>query len=386
MSDVVIIPSNEVPIPTNGGSDNLLSNLMEQAAGTVVSDPTPSPQSTPAPAPAPQDSPEPAPVETIEEDTLPDGEEGTSPENEPTEPKVEDEKPRGQHQSAAAGKRFAEMRVQLREQTKTISELTSQLEALKENPPASEDVTNLKKEVETYKGVLNAFAYQTSDQYKTEVSQPFEKASTAISSLAPSVTQDALNEVALNGDLDDFDRENAYEEIATEAGLQANEISKFVRLAKVRDAAIAKATEFKEKADTFREKFLSEIKGDGKYEVDLTNYTNDAFKAEAESFGLKLDDEGLSEIVKQGRHLAHKIDNASFMKAAILPKVVDALEDARSEIAELNKKIAKLRASNPSATKGVSSNTAPAPAKAPESKSPRSVEDLFGEAMKMSGF
>lgn len=388
MSTESIVP--DAPV-FNVGSDGLFGNLLDQAI-SEVNDPTPSPQSIPNPEPAPAPNPEPTPENPKNpENPEPTPENPENPENtEEQEKKPEDgdddEVPSEVRQSAKAGKRFAEMRVELREKSKEITKLQQEIEALKSKAPEASET--LEAELSQYKDIVSAYAYQTSEEYKSAVAQPFNKANSAISSLAPTVTQEQLNEVALNAELDDFDREGKYEDLAKEAGLDANEMYKFVRLSMARDKAIAKATEFKENADKFREEFLKKL-GGGKYEVDLTNYTSENFKAEADSLGLDLDDKGLEEVLKQGRHFAHKIDNASFMKAALLPKVVDALEDARQQIKELEEKVAKLRSSAPSATKGTGKapqSQAPAPTKQKDDGRPRETSDLFAEAMKMAGF
>lgn len=386
MSTESIVP--DAPV-FNVGSDGLFGNLLDQAI-SEVNDPTPSPQSIPNPEPAPAPNPEPTPENPENpENPEPTPENPENPENtEEQEKKPEDgdddEVPSEVRQSAKAGKRFAEMRVELREKSKEITKLQQEIEALKSKAPEASET--LEAELNQYKDIVSAYAYQTSEEYKSAVAQPFNKANSAISSLAPTVTQEQLNEVALNAELDDFDREGKYEDLAKEAGLDANEMYKFVRLSMARDKAIAKATEFKENADKFREEFLKKL-GGGKYEVDLTNYTSENFKAEADSLGLDLDDKGLEEVLKQGRHFAHKIDNASFMKAALLPKVVDALEDARHQIKELEEKVAKLRSSAPSATKGTGkAPQSPAPTKQKDDGRPRETSDLFAEAMKMAGF
>ncbi len=388
MSTESIVP--DAPV-FNVGSDGLFGNLLDQAI-SEVNDPTPSPQSIPNPEPAPAPNPEPTPENPKNpENPEPTPENPENPENtEEQEKKPEDgdddEVPSEVRQSAKAGKRFAEMRVELREKSKEITKLQQEIEALKSKAPEASET--LEAELSQYKDIVSAYAYQTSEEYKSAVAQPFNKANSAISSLAPTVTQEQLNEVALNAELDDFDREGKYEDLAKEAGLDANEMYKFVRLSMARDKAIAKATEFKENADKFREEFLKKL-GGGKYEVDLTNYTSENFKAEADSLGLDLDDKGLEEVLKQGRHFAHKIDNASFMKAALLPKVVDALEDARQQIKELEEKVAKLRSSAPSATKGTGKapqSQAPAPTKQKDDGRPRETSDLFAEAMRMAGF
>lgn len=359
MSTESIVP--DAPV-FNVGSDGLFGNLLDQAI-SEVNDPTPSTQSIPTPEPTSAPNPEPTPENPENPEPTPENPE--NPENTEEQEKKpkeqekkpedgdDDEVPSDVRQSAKAGKRFAEMRVELREKSKEITKLQQEIEALKSKAPEASET--LEAELSQYKDIVSAYAYQTSEEYKSAVAQPFNKANSAISSLAPTVTQEQLNEVALNAELDDFDREGKYEDIAKEAGLDANEMYKFVRLSMARDKAIAKATEFKENADKFREEFLKKL-GGGKYEVDLTNYTSENFKAEAESIGLDLDDKGLEEVLKQGRHFAHKIDNASFMKAALLPKVVDALEDARHQIKELEEKVAKLRSSAPSATKGTGSH------------------------------
>lgn len=388
MSTESIVP--DAPV-FNVGSDGFFGNLLDQAI-SEVNDPTPSPQSIPNPEPALAPNPEPTPENPENpENPEPTPENPENPENtEEQEKKPEDgdddEVPSDVRQSAKAGKRFAEMRVELREKSKEIAKLQQEVEALKSKAPEASET--LEAELSQYKDIVSAYAYQTSEEYKSAVAQPFNKANSAISSLAPTVTQEQLNEVALNAELDDFDREGKYEDLAKEAGLDANEMYKFVRLSMARDKAIAKATEFKENADKFREEFLKKL-GGGKYEVDLTNYTSENFKAEADSLGLDLDDKGLEEVLKQGRHFAHKIDNASFMKAALLPKVVDALEDARQQIKELEEKVAKLRSSAPSATKGTGKapqSQAPAPTKQKDDGRPRETSDLFAEAMKMAGF
>lgn len=388
MSTESIVP--DAPV-FNVGSDGLFGNLLDQAI-SEVNDPTPSPQSIPNPEPAPAPNPEPTPENPENpENPEPTPENPENPENTEEQEKKpkdrdDDEVPSDVRQSAKAGKRFAEMRVELREKSKEIAKLQQEVEALKSKAPEASET--LEAELSQYKDIVSAYAYQTSEEYKSAVAQPFNKANSAISSLAPTVTQEQLNEVALNAELDDFDREGKYEDLAKEAGLDANEMYKFVRLSMARDKAIAKATEFKENADKFREEFLKKL-GGGKYEVDLTNYTSENFKAEADSLGLDLDDKGLEEVLKQGRHFAHKIDNASFMKAALLPKVVDALEDARQQIKELEEKVAKLRSSAPSATKGTGKapqSQAPAPTKQKDDGRPRETSDLFAEAMKLAGF
>lgn len=392
MSTESIVP--DAPV-FNVGSDGLFGNLLDQAI-SEVNDPTPSPQSIPNPEPAPAPNPEPTPENPENPENLENPENPENPENQEEQEKKpeeqekkpedrdDDEVPSDARQSAKAGKRFAEMRVELREKSKEITKLQQEIEALKSKAPEASET--LEAELSQYKDIVSAYAYQTSEEYKSAVAQPFNKANSAISSLAPTVTQEQLNEVALNAELDDFDREGKYEDLAKEAGLDANEMYKFVRLSMARDKAIAKATEFKENADKFREEFLKKL-GGGKYEVDLTNYTSENFKAEADSLGLDLDDKGLEEVLKQGRHFAHKIDNASFMKAALLPKVVDALEDARQQIKELEEKVAKLRSSAPSATKGTGkAPQSPAPTKQKDDGRPRETSDLFEEAMKMAGF
>lgn len=393
MSTESIVP--DAPV-FNVGSDGLFGNLLDQAI-SEVNDPTPSPQSIPNPEPAPAPNPEPTPENPENpENPEPTPENPENPENTEEQEKKpkeqekkpedgdDDEVPSDVRQSAKAGKRFAEMRVELREKSKEIAKLQQEVEALKSKAPEASET--LEAELSQYKDIVSAYAYQTSEEYKSAVAQPFNKANSAISSLAPTVTQEQLNEVALNAELDDFDREGKYEDLAKEAGLDANEMYKFVRLSMARDKAIAKATEFKENADKFREEFLKKL-GGGKYEVDLTNYTSENFKAEADSLGLDLDDKGLEEVLKQGRHFAHKIDNASFMKAALLPKVVDALEDARHQTKELEEKVAKLRSSAPSATKGTGkAPQSPAPTKPKDDGRPRETSDLFAEAMKMAGF
>lgn len=390
MSTESIVP--DAPV-FNVGSDGLFGNLLDQAI-SEVNDPTPSPQSIPNPEPAPAPNPEPTPENPENpENPEPTPENPENPEEQEKKPKEQEKKPEDGdddevpsdvRQSAKAGKRFAEMRVELREKSKEITKLQQEIEALKSKAPEASET--LEAELSQYKDIVSAYAYQTSEEYKSAVAQPFNKANSAISSLAPTVTQEQLNEVALNAELDDFDREGKYEDLAKEAGLDANEMYKFVRLSMARDKAIAKATEFKENADKFREEFLKKL-GGGKYEVDLTNYTSENFKAEADSLGLDLDDKGLEEVLKQGRHFAHKIDNASFMKAALLPKVVDALEDARQQIKELEEKVAKLRSSAPSATKGTGkAPQPPAPTKPKDDGRPRETKDLFEEAMKMAGF
>lgn len=392
MSTESIVP--DAPV-FNVGSDGLFGNLLDQAI-SEVNDPTPSPQSIPNPEPAPAPNPEPTPENPENPENLENPENPENPENQEEQEKKpeeqekkpedrdDDEVPSDVRQSAKAGKRFAEMRVELREKSKEITKLQQEIEALKSKAPEASET--LEAELSQYKDIVSAYAYQTSEEYKSAVAQPFNKANSAISSLAPTVTQEQLNEVALNAELDDFDREGKYEDLAKEAGLDANEMYKFVRLSMARDKAIAKATEFKENADKFREEFLKKL-GGGKYEVDLTNYTSENFKAEADSLGLDLDDKGLEEVLKQGRHFAHKIDNASFMKAALLPKVVDALEDARQQIKELEEKVAKLRSSAPSATKGTGkAPQSPAPTKQKDDGRPRETSDLFEEAMKMAGF
>ena len=109
------------------------------------------------------------------------------------------------------------------------------------------------------------------------------------------------------------------------------------------------------------------------YTVNLDNYTLEAMKERAKELGMTT--EITEENVKHARHLAHKINNGSFMDGALAELMVKELADARATIEALNVKVAKLRKARPSANEGSP--------KAPETQppaGPTAVGDIIGSA------
>jgi hypothetical protein len=285
----------------------------------------------------------------------------------------EDDGPKEQRASKAASKAFAEMRVQLRGAKKEIADLKAKLEEAGKSTSSNEELESLRE-------IVRGYAFTATEEYKTNVTAPYNKANAKLVEIArasgASLDMDKLNEVALNPDLDEYDREEAYEAIGKELGISDSAMFKFVRMAKVRDAAIVAHGNYQAEADKYVEELKASRGGKseaGTYTVNLDNYTLEAMKERAKELGMTT--EITEENVKHARHLAHKINNGSFMDGALAELMVKELADARATIEALNVKVAKLRKARPSANSGSS--------KAPETQppaGPTAVGDIIGSA------
>lgn len=325
--------------------------------------------------PVPSDDTE---SEETEEEQNEEGEneEGENEEEENEEGKKEEKKddgPKEQRASKAASKAFAEMRVQLRGAKKEIADLKAKLEEAGKSTSSNEELESLRE-------IVRGYAFTATEEYKTNVTAPYNKANAKLVEIArasgASLDMDKLNEVALNPDLDEYDREEAYEAIGKELGISDSAMFKFVRMAKVRDAAIVAHGNYQAEADKYVEELKASRGGKseaGTYTVNLDNYTLEAMKERAKELGMTT--EITEENVKHARHLAHKINNGSFMDGALAELMVKELADARATIEALNVKVAKLRKARPSANSGSS--------KAPETQppaGPTAVGDIIGSA------
>ena len=284
-----------------------------------------------------------------------------------------DDGPKEQRASKAASKAFAEMRVQLRGAKKEIADLKAKLEEAGKSSPDNEELESLRE-------IVRGYAFTATEEYKTNVTAPYNKANAKLVEIArasgASLDMDKLNEVALNPDLDEYDREEAYEAIGKELGISDSAVFKFVRMAKVRDAAIVAHGNYQAEADKYVEELKASRGGKSEgatYTVNLDNYTLEAMKERAKELGMTT--EITEENVKHARHLAHKINNGSFMDGALAELMVKELADARATIEALNVKVAKLRKARPSANEGSP--------KAPETQppaGPTAVGDIIGSA------
>lgn len=305
-----------------------------------------------------------------------ENEEGENEEEENEEGKKEEKKddgPKEQRASKAASKAFAEMRVQLRGAKKEIADLKTKLEEAGKSTSSNEELESLRE-------IVRGYAFTATEEYKTNVTAPYNKANAKLAEIArasgASLDMDKLNEVALNPDLDEYDREEAYEAIGKELGISDSAVFKFVRMAKVRDAAIVAHGNYQAEADKYVEELKASRGGKseaGTYTVNLDNYTLEAMKERAKELGMTT--EITEENVKHARHLAHKINNGSFMDGALAELMVKELADARATIEALNVKVAKLRKARPSANSG--SSKAP---ETPPPAGPTAVGDIIGSA------
>lgn len=284
-----------------------------------------------------------------------------------------DDGPKEQRASKAASKAFAEMRVQLRGAKKEIADLKTKLEEAGKSSPDNEELESLRE-------IVRGYAFTATEEYKTNVTAPYNKANAKLAEIArasgASLDMDKLNEVALNPDLDEYDREEAYEAIGKELGISDSALFKFVRMTKVRDAAIVAHGKYQAEADKYVEELKASRGGKpeaGTYTVNLDNYTLEAMKERAKELGMTT--EITEENVKHARHLAHKINNGSFMDGALAELMVKELADARATIEALNVKVAKLRKARPSANGG----SPEAPETQPPA-GPTSVGDIIGSA------
>lgn len=300
-------------------------------------------------------------------------EENEEEENEEGKKEEQNNGPKEQKASKAASKAFAEMRVQLRGAKKEIADLKAKLEEAGKSTSSNEELESLRE-------IVRGYAFTATEEYKTNVTAPYNKANAKLAEIArasgASLDMDKLNEVALNPDLDEYDREEAYEAIGKELGISDSAVFKFVRMAKVRDAAIVAHGNYQAEADKYVEELKASRGGKseaGTYTVNLDNYTLEAMKERAKELGMTT--EITEENVKHARHLAHKINNGSFMDGALAELMVKELADARATIEALNVKVAKLRKARPSANGGSP--------KAPETQppaGPTAVGDIIGSA------
>lgn len=300
-------------------------------------------------------------------------EEENEEEEQKKEKKKQDDGPAEQKASKAASKAFAEMRVQLRGAKKEIADLKAKLEEAGKSSPNNEELESLRE-------IVRGYAFTATEEYKTNVTEPYNKANAKLAEIAraagASLDMDKLNEVALNPSLDEYDKEEAYEAIGKELGISDSAVFKFVRMAKVRDAAIVAHGNYQAEADKYVEELKASRGGKseaGTYTVNLDNYTLEAMKERAKELGMTT--EITEENVKHARHLAHKINNGSFMDGALAELMVKELADARATIEALNVKVAKLRKARPSANGGSP--------EAPETQppvGPTTVGDIIGSA------
>lgn len=300
-------------------------------------------------------------------------EENEEEENEEGKKEEQNNGPKEQKASKAASKAFAEMRVQLRGAKKEIADLKAKLEEAGKSTSSNEELESLRE-------IVRGYAFTATEEYKTNVTAPYNKANAKLAEIArasgASLDMDKLNEVALNPDLDEYDREEAYEAIGKELGISDSAMFKFVRMAKVRDAAIVAHGNYQAEADKYVEELKASRGGKSEgatYTVNLDNYTLEAMQERAKELGMTT--EITEENVKHARHLAHKINNGSFMDGALAELMVKELADARATIEALNVKVAKLRKARPSANSGSS--------KAPETQppaGPTAVGDIIGSA------
>lgn len=316
------------------------------------------------------------PDDTESEETEEEQNDEQNEEEENEEGKKEEKKddgPKEQRASKAASKAFAEMRVQLRGAKKEIADLKTKLEEAGKSTSSNEELESLRE-------IVRGYAFTATEEYKTNVTAPYNKANAKLAEIArasgASLDMDKLNEVALNPDLDEYDREEAYEAIGKELGISDSAMFKFVRMAKVRDAAIVAHGNYQAEADKYVEELKASRGGKSEgatYTVNLDNYTLEAMKERAKELGMTT--EITEENVKHARHLAHKINNGSFMDGALAELMVKELADARATIEALNVKVAKLRKARPSANGGSP--------KAPETQppvGPTTVGDIIGSA------
>ena len=316
------------------------------------------------------------PDDTESEETEEEQNDEQNEEEENEEGKKEEKKddgPKEQRASKAASKAFAEMRVQLRGAKKEIADLKTKLEEAGKSSPNNEELESLRE-------IVRGYAFTATEEYKTNVTAPYNKANAKLAEIArasgASLDMDKLSEVALNPDLDEYDREEAYEAIGKELGISDSAMFKFVRMAKVRDAAIVAHGNYQAEADKYVEELKASRGGKSEgatYTVNLDNYTLEAMQERAKELGMTT--EITEENVKHARHLAHKINNGSFMDGALAELMVKELADARATIEALNVKVAKLRKARPSANGGSP--------KAPETQppvGPTTVGDIIGSA------
>lgn len=377
------MPDNIAPTPTP--SDPATSSLVqdiftstEQIVQSQMPQPSEIPQGvipenpsyvpndpTPSPTPVEDEEPEPEP-----ENQNPDENEKKD-DDEETKGDVEKEKEKEkgdpeQKQTPAMAKKFAQMRKDLSSYKTTVKELQEKIAKLESDGAGAEGLDELKAQNEKLSAVVNSFAFTQTEEYQKEVSNPYNKAQDKLMKLAEAngmeLTYDSLNQIATNPDFDEMDRQEAYEDLARDAGMGDLEVSRFSNYAMLRDRAVQKHLTMSAKAEEYKKEFLEKL-GDGKvkpYEVNLDNYTQKHIQERAKELGLS--GEVTEETVKAARHLAHKIDNSAFMDAVLLSKALEEMTELKEQNKNLHAKITKLRGANPSPVTG-NPKVAPSPSK-----------------------
>lgn len=348
------------PVPSDPATSNLVNEIFTSTE-QIVQDQMPQPSEVPQGVIpenqnyVPTDSTtSPTPVE----------EENPEPENENPEPENENPNPDDdgkkndseQKQTPAMAKKFAQMRKDLSSYKTTVKELQDKIAKLEAGGAGAEGVDELKAQNEKLSAVVNSFAFTQTEEYQKEVTNPYNKAQDKLMKLAEAngmeLTYEALNQIATNSELDEMDRQEAYEDLARDAGMPDLDVSRFSNYAMLRDRAVQKHLAMSAKAEEYKKDFLTKL-GDGKakpYEVNLDNYTQKHIQERAKELGLS--GEVTEETVKAARHLAHKIDNSAFMDAVLLTKALEEMSELKEKNKSLNAKITKLRGANPSPEKG----------------------------------
>lgn len=312
-------------------------------------------ESIPSPTPVEDEDPEPeSENQNPDEDEKKDDDEETKEDVE-----KEKEKEKGdpeQKQTPAMAKKFAQMRKDLSSYKTTVKELQEKIAKLESDGAGAEGLDELKAQNEKLSAVVNSFAFTQTEEYQKEVSNPYNKAQDKLMKLAEAngmeLTYDSLNQIATNPDFDEMDRQEAYEDLARDAGMGDLDVSRFSNYAMLRDRAVQKHLTMSTKAEEYKKEFLEKL-GDGKvkpYEVSLDNYTQKHIQERAKELGLS--GEVTEETVKAARHLAHKIDNSAFMDAVLLSKALEEMAELKEQNKNLHAKITKLRGANPSPATG----------------------------------
>lgn len=325
---------------------------------------------TPSPTPVENEESEPEPEN---QNPDPDGERKNTEETEGDVEKGKEKKENGengdsgQKQTPAMAKKFAQMRKDLSSYKTTVKELQDKIAKLEADGAGAEGLDELKAQNEKLSAVVNSFAFTQTEEYQKEVSNPYNKAQDKLMKLAEAngmeLTYDALNQIATNPDFDEMDRQEAYEDLARDAGMGDLDVSRFSNYAMLRDRAVQKHLSMSAKAEEYKKEFLEKL-GEGKakpYEVNLDNYTQKYIQDRAKELGLS--GEVTEETVKAARHLAHKIDNNAFMDAVLLSKALEEMAELKEQNKSLNAKITKLRGANPSPGAGNPKGAPPPPSK-----------------------
>lgn len=359
------------PTPSDPATSSLVQDIFtstEQIVQSQMPQPSEVPQgvipenqsyvpndSTPSPTPVEDEEPEPeSENQNPDEDEKKDDDEETKEDVEKEKEKKEGDPE--QKQTPAMAKKFAQMRKDLSSYKTTVKELQEKIAKLESDGAGAEGLDELKAQNEKLSAVVNSFAFTQTEEYQKEVSNPYNKAQDKLMKLAEAngmeLTYDSLNQIATNPDFDEMDRQEAYEDLARDAGMGDLDVSRFSNYAMLRDRAVQKHLTMSAKAEEYKKEFLEKL-GDGKvkpYEVNLDNYTQKHIQERAKELGLS--GEVTEETVKAARHLAHKIDNSAFMDAVLLSKALEEMTELKEQNKNLHAKITKLRGVNPSPVTG----------------------------------